>query len=182
MYVDIDVHHGDGVEEAFFTTDRVMTVSFHKYGDFFPGTGDLKDIGAGKGRLYSVNVPLKDGITDDTYESIFKPVVHYLNLEFVVADNDKSNGAFSTMCCCFAMWCRFTQWRPSWHIQSHTQRSHIRLLTIQPLLGHGSCVTFFRGFNVPLMIVGGGGYTPRNVARCWTYETTLAVDREVADG
>lgn len=42
LYVDIDVHHGDGVEEAFYTTDRVMTVSFHKYGEFFPGTGDLK--------------------------------------------------------------------------------------------------------------------------------------------
>ena len=42
LYVDIDVHHGDGVEEAFYTTDRVMTVSFHKYGDFFPGTGELK--------------------------------------------------------------------------------------------------------------------------------------------
>ena len=41
LYVDIDIHHGDGVEEAFYTTDRVMTVSFHKYGDFFPGTGDL---------------------------------------------------------------------------------------------------------------------------------------------
>lgn len=39
LYVDIDIHHGDGVEEAFYTTDRVMTVSFHKYGDFFPGTG-----------------------------------------------------------------------------------------------------------------------------------------------
>lgn len=37
--MDIDIHHGDGVEEAFYTTDRVMTVSFHKYGDFFPGTG-----------------------------------------------------------------------------------------------------------------------------------------------
>lgn len=39
LYVDIDIHHGDGVEEAFYSTDRVMTVSFHKYGDFFPGTG-----------------------------------------------------------------------------------------------------------------------------------------------
>jgi len=39
LYIDIDVHHGDGVEEAFYTTDRVMTLSFHKYGDFFPGTG-----------------------------------------------------------------------------------------------------------------------------------------------
>lgn len=33
LYVDIDVHHGDGVEEAFLTTNRVMTVSFHEYGD-----------------------------------------------------------------------------------------------------------------------------------------------------
>lgn len=38
LYIDIDVHHGDGVQEAFFLTDRVMTVSFHKYGNyFFPG-------------------------------------------------------------------------------------------------------------------------------------------------
>ena len=36
LYIDIDVHHGDGVEEAFYTTDRVMTASFHKFGDFFP--------------------------------------------------------------------------------------------------------------------------------------------------
>ena len=42
MYIDIDIHHGDGVEEAFYTTDRVMTVSFHKYGEYFPGTGDLR--------------------------------------------------------------------------------------------------------------------------------------------
>ena len=69
LYLDIDVHHGDGVEEAFYTTDRVMTVSFHKYGEssyvlsfailtdkhqrsgeFFPGTGELRDIGIGKGK------------------------------------------------------------------------------------------------------------------------------------
>lgn len=42
LYVDIDIHHGDGVEEAFYCTDRVMTCSFHKFGDFFPGTGDIK--------------------------------------------------------------------------------------------------------------------------------------------
>lgn len=74
LYVDIDVHHGDGVEEAFYTTDRVMTCSFHKYGDFFPGTGELKDIGAGRGKYYAVNVPLRDGITDESYQSIFVPV------------------------------------------------------------------------------------------------------------
>lgn len=48
MYVDIDLHHGDGVQEAFYTTDRVMTVSFHKYnGEFFPGTGSVDEIGIG---------------------------------------------------------------------------------------------------------------------------------------
>jgi hypothetical protein len=42
LYIDIDIHHGDGVEEAFYSTDRVMTCSFHKFGDYFPGTGDVK--------------------------------------------------------------------------------------------------------------------------------------------
>ncbi len=42
LYIDIDIHHGDGVQEAFYLTDRVMTVSFHKFGNFFfPGTGRL---------------------------------------------------------------------------------------------------------------------------------------------
>ena len=42
LYIDIDIHHGDGVEEAFYCTDRVMTLSFHKFGEYFPGTGDIK--------------------------------------------------------------------------------------------------------------------------------------------
>lgn len=47
LYIDIDIHHGDGVEEAFYCTNRVMTLSLHKYGkDFFPGTGSLNDKGA----------------------------------------------------------------------------------------------------------------------------------------
>ena len=95
LYIDIDIHHGDGVEEAFYTTDRVMTVSFHKYGEYFPGTGDLRcvlpfsrisysltenvllfrDIGAGRGKYYSLNFPLRDGIDDTSYEGLFVPVV-----------------------------------------------------------------------------------------------------------
>lgn len=49
------------------------------------------------------------------------------------------------------------------------------------LRGHGECVKFFRQYDVPLMLLGGGGYTPRNVARCWTYETALAVNMEIPD-
>lgn len=74
LYIDIDIHHGDGVEEAFYTTDRVLTCSFHKFGDFFPGTGHVGDLGIGKGNGYAVNVPLKTGINDDSYRSIFQPV------------------------------------------------------------------------------------------------------------
>lgn len=81
LYIDIDIHHGDGVEEAFNNSDRVMTVSIHKYGPkggdmFFPGTGDVVDVGADKGKYYAVNFPLKDGITDEQYsEKIFKPII-----------------------------------------------------------------------------------------------------------
>ncbi|KAL3093089.1 hypothetical protein niasHT_022539 [Heterodera trifolii] len=156
LYVDIDVHHGDGVEEAFYTTDRVMTVSFHKYGDFFPGTGELKDIGAGRGRNYSVNVPLKDGITDETYQLIFQPIMRKVMEVFQPSAVVLQCGADSL----------------------NGDRLGPFNLTLK---GHGKCVEFFRDCNLPLMILGGGGYTPRNVARCWTYETSLAVDIDISD-
>ncbi|KAJ1354042.1 Histone deacetylase hda1 [Parelaphostrongylus tenuis] len=171
LYVDIDVHHGDGVEEAFYTTDRVMTVSFHKYGDFFPGTGDLKDIGAGKGRLYSLNVPLKDGITDDAYQSIFKPVMTKVMERFQPCAVVLQCGADSL---------NGDRLGP-FNLTLRENSLEIRVALNIFILGHGECVKFFRAQNIPLMMVGGGGYTPRNVARCWTYETTLAVDREVPD-
>ena len=74
LYIDIDVHHGDGVEEAFYTTNRVMTLSFHKFGDFFPGTGHVKDKGVDDGSNHSINFPLKDGIDDFNYAYYFRSV------------------------------------------------------------------------------------------------------------
>ena len=41
--------------------------------------------------------------------------------------------------------------------------------------GHGECVAFVRSFGIPLLVLGGGGYTIRNVSRCWAYETSLLV-------
>ena len=75
LYIDIDCHHGDGVEEAFLTTDRVMTASFHKYGDYFPGTGALDDIGCEEGTYYCVNFPFNDGVNDETFLAAFQPVI-----------------------------------------------------------------------------------------------------------
>lgn len=81
LYVDIDIHHGDGVEEAFYLTDRVMTVSFHKYGDFFPGTGAVGDVGLGTGTNYSVNVPLQEGMDDESYKFVFEPIMQKVGPE-----------------------------------------------------------------------------------------------------
>jgi Histone deacetylase domain len=53
-----------------------MTVSFHKFGDqFFPGSGDIRDVGEYNGHAYTVNVPLKDGTDDATFLSLFQPIM-----------------------------------------------------------------------------------------------------------
>ena len=53
-------------------------MSFHKFKDYFPGTGHIDDIGKDKGENYSMNFPLSEGMDDDTYEFIFKPVIKKL--------------------------------------------------------------------------------------------------------
>lgn len=50
------------------------------------------------------------------------------------------------------------------------------------LPGHAKCVEYMKSFNLPLLMLGGGGYTIRNVARCWTYETAVALDTDIPDG
>ena len=47
------------------------------------------------------------------------------------------------------------------------------------MLGHGECVKFMRDFGIPMLVLGGGGYTIKNVSRCWTYETGLLLDKEL---
>ncbi|XP_048461048.1 histone deacetylase 8 isoform X6 [Rhincodon typus] len=92
-----------GVEDAFSFTSKVMTVSFHKYSPgFFPGTGDVTDVGMGKGRYYTVNVPLQDGIQDDLYyqicESVLKEVYASFNPEAVVCQLGADTIAGDPMC------------------------------------------------------------------------------------
>ena len=67
-YVDIDVHHGDGVEALFVDDPRVLTASIHESGrTLFPGTGWARDIGHGAGAGYAVNLPLPPGTTDSSW-------------------------------------------------------------------------------------------------------------------
>ena len=75
-YVDIDCHHGDGVQHAFYDTDSVLTISVHESGAFlFPGTGFVQESGAGRGRGYSVNLPLYPYTSDEVYLWAFREVV-----------------------------------------------------------------------------------------------------------
>ncbi|KAI6812582.1 histone deacetylase, partial [Hortaea werneckii] len=154
LYIDIDVHHGDGVEEAFYATDRVMTVSFHKYGEYFPGTGELRDIGVSNGKYHAVNFPLRDGIDDRSYKGVFEPVIGWV-MEF---------------------------YRPSAVVLQcgGDSLSGDRLGCFNlSMRGHANCVNFVKSFNLPTLILGGGGYTMRNVARTWAYETGQLVGMEM---
>jgi len=72
--VDWDVHHGNGTMHSFYTTEKVLFFSTHQF-PFYPGTGRLDDTGAGKGRGFTVNVPLAGGQDDDDYAAIFSRVV-----------------------------------------------------------------------------------------------------------
>lgn len=78
-YVDIDAHHGDGVQNAFYDSDRVLTISLHETGDdFFPQTGYPQEMGRGKGYGYAVNVPFCAHSDDLIFEQAFKRVVRPL--------------------------------------------------------------------------------------------------------
>ena len=75
-YVDIDVHHSDGVQWAFYDTDRVLTISLHQDGrTLFPGSGFVDEIGTGAGKGYSVNVPIPPYTDDETYLWAFHQIV-----------------------------------------------------------------------------------------------------------
>ena len=75
-YIDVDCHHGDGVQLAFDNTDQVITISLHESGEFlFPGTGFTNEIGEGSGTGYSVNIPLHPYTDDDTYLRAFDNIV-----------------------------------------------------------------------------------------------------------
>lgn len=129
-----------------------MTVSFHKYGEYFPGTGELRDVGVGPGKYYAVNFPLRDGIDDTSYKAIFEPIIRsvmeYYRPEAIVLQcgGDSLSG---DRLGCFNLSMR----------------------------GHANCVNFVKSFNLPVLVLGGGGYTMRNVSRTWAYETGMLTDQ-----
>jgi histone deacetylase HOS2 len=157
MYIDIDVHHGDGVEQAFWSSDRVLTVSFHKYDkdNFFPGTGALDSNGPSHplnpGAHHAINVPLHDGIEDDDYLQLYQDVIG-------ACVETYKPGAIVLQCGADSLGC-----------------DRLGCFNLN-VTGHGACVAYTKTFGIPLLVVGGGGYTPRNVSRAWTHETSILID------
>jgi acetoin utilization protein AcuC len=75
-YVDIDVHHGDGVQAVFWDDPRVLTISLHESGrTLFPGTGDPADVGGPKARGAAINIAFDAGTGDEEWHAGFDATV-----------------------------------------------------------------------------------------------------------
>lgn len=128
--------------------------SLHKYGeDFFPGTGALKHKGSKEGEGYSLNVPLHNGITDEKYfDELFKPILDKIMEVF-------QPGAIFLQCGADSL---------------AADRLGTFNLTTR---GHARMVEYVKSKHIPLLVSGGGGYTVKNVARVWCYETAVLCDK-----
>lgn len=148
-YVDIDCHHGDGVQLGFYETDRVLTISVHESGQFlFPGTGYTDETGRGDGAGYSVNVPLApytgDTVWLEAFDAVVPPLIRKFEPDMV-----------------------FTQLGIDTHFRDPI--THLRLTT----QGHNEAVRRLGELAASSgrwVAVGGGGYDPAAVARAWTMD------------
>ena len=143
LYLDVDVHHGDGVQDAFYDRRDVMTISFHQSGKtLFPGTGFPEDIGTGDGRGFSINAPLPPGTYDEQYlrafSAIAPPLAEAFGPDVIVLELGMDALAGDPL--------------------AGLNLTNNALADI---------VEEIMGFGKPILAVGGGGYHPRNTARGW---------------
>jgi acetoin utilization protein AcuC len=156
-YVDIDAHHGDGVQATFYDTDRVLTISLHESGrTLFPGTGFADERGAGKGAGYSINVALPAFTDDPAYVRAFDAVVPVLVERYrpdVLVTQQGIDTHFSD---------------PLTHLQLSTRaREHV--------------VRWFASTPFRWVAMGGGGYDLDAVRRTWSLEYLLMLGAEIPD-
>ncbi|MDD2308928.1 MAG: acetoin utilization protein AcuC [Desulfuromonadaceae bacterium] len=144
LYLDMDAHHGDGVQEAYYDTDQVLTISLHESGIYFyPGTGFEDEIGEGRGRGYSVNVPLLAHTDDAMFMKAFDeaayPLIAAFNPDIIITQ-----------------------------IGADTFRTDP--LTNLEITTHSYCeiLSKIKRLKIPWVALGGGGYDLMNTARAWT--------------
>ena len=156
-YVDIDAHHGDGVQRAFYDTDQVLTISLHESGmTLFPGTGFSSERGEGKGAGYSINVALPAYTDDPAYIRAFEAVVPPLLARFqpdILVTQQGIDPHFSD---------------PLTHLNLSTRaREHI--------------VRWFAQSPYVWTAMGGGGYSLDAVRRCWSIEFLVMLGADVPE-
>lgn len=156
-YVDIDAHHGDGVQAAFYDTDVVLTISLHEDGNgLFPGTGFAEERGTGRGAGYSINVALPAFTDDPAYVRAFDEVVPPLLERFrpdVLVTQQGIDPHFTD---------------PLTHLQVSTRaREHV--------------VSWFAQTPYPWVAMGGGGYSLDAVRRTWAMEYLLMLGAPVPE-
>ncbi len=143
-YIDVDAHHGDGVQNAFYRTDRVLTISLHEAGyTLFPGTGFEYETGKGAGEGFSVNVPFPPHSGDEIYcwafEEVVPPLIHAFQPDVVVTQlgvDTFYNDPLTNL-----------------HLSMH---------------GFEKVVRRIKSLDSRWVALGGGGYDVSNVARAWT--------------
>ncbi|WAC07108.1 MAG: histone deacetylase [Thermodesulfobacteriota bacterium] len=81
LIVDWDLHHGNGTQHSFYDNSQILYFSTHQY-PFYPGTGDFGDVGKGKGKGFTINVPLQRGAGDEEYSTIFREILIPIAREF----------------------------------------------------------------------------------------------------
>ncbi|HTP05078.1 MAG TPA: acetoin utilization protein AcuC [Nitrospirota bacterium] len=151
-YIDIDAHHADGVQEAFYGTDKVLTISLHETGQaLFPGTGFEHEIGEGKGEGYSVNIPLPPETGDELFVHAFTEIVPQLIAAFK-PDVVVSQLGVDTF------------WSDP--------LAHLNITT------NGFChvVRLIKSMASKWVALGGGGYDIASVARAWTLAWAIMND------
>eukprot|EP00667_Euglena_gracilis_P010012 EG_transcript_10181 len=149
MVIDIDAHHGDGTETAFYDTDRVFTFSSHAFGPgVYPGSGRLEDVGEDEGKYYNVNVPFADGVDDPSFLEVVLPVLEKAHAQF-------QPEAVILLCGADGL-----------------AGDRLGLMNLS-LASYIAVAWLVRGWALPTLVLGGGGYTVANVARCWAAVTAV---------
>ncbi len=157
-YVDIDAHHGDGVQHAFYKTDQVLTLSVHQDGHtIFPGSGFVGEIGQGEGRGYALNVPLSPGARDDAFERVFDEIV------FQALDS-------------YAPDILVTQLGADALFGDRVANLSMSLSMFERYIKR------LRALHIPWLALGGGGYAVENVACAWTLAWARMNDLTLPDG
>ena len=158
LLLDIDAHHCDGVQEAFYERGDILTMSFHEYGpNFFPGTGAPDELGLGDGRGFSVNAPLPEGVDDEAFAHVFG--------ELTPAVIDK----FAPDVIVMELGMDCLAGDPLTHFQL-TNNAYAD--AIEKVLSYG----------LPLLAVGGGGYNAENSVRGWALAWSVMIgDADPAD-